>query len=176
MTDHLTLPAGARPDPDHPGWFTWGELPAQSFAAQTGRIVFKPTDPGRAVVRMFPEDRHMNLGGSIHGGAVMSFIDMALFSGGFCAGMARGHYVTLDLATRFIARGKSGMPLDAHVRLLKQTPGGLVFIDGHCEQDGAICYSFSGSLKRIKSRSETGDAAPTNAAKFDAANRDDRRS
>ena len=176
MTDHLTLPAGARPDPDHPGWFTWGELPAQSFAAQTGRIVFKPTDPGRAVVRMFPEDRHMNLGGSIHGGAVMSFIDMALFSGGFCAGMARGHYVTLDLATRFIARGKSGVPLDAHVRLLKQTPGGLVFIDGHCEQDGAICYSFSGSLKRIKSRSETGDAAPTNAAKFDAANRDDRRS
>ena len=176
MTDHLTLPAGARPDPDHPGWFTWGELPAQSFAAQTGRIVFKPTDPGRAVVRMFPEDRHMNLGGSIHGGAVMSFIDMALFSGGFSAGMARGHYVTLDLATRFIARGKSGMPLDAHVRLLKQTPGGLVFIDGHCEQDGAICYSFSGSLKRIKSRSETGDAAPTNAAKFDAANRDDRRS
>ena len=176
MTDHFTLPAGAKPDPDYPGWFTWGELPAESFAAQTGRIVFKPTEPGRAVVRMFPEDRHMNLGGSIHGGAVMSFIDMALFSGGFCAGMARGHYVTLDLATRFIARGKSGMPLDAHVRLLKQTPGGLVFIDGHCEQEGAICYSFSGSLKRIKSRSETGDAAPTNAAKFDAANRDDRRS
>ena len=176
MTDHFTLPAGAKPDPDYPGWFTWGELPAESFAAQTGRIVFKPTEPGRAVVRMFPEDRHMNLGGSIHGGAVMSFIDMALFSGGFCAGMARGHYVTLDLATRFIARGKSGMPLDAHVRLLKQTPGGLVFIDGHCEQEGAICYSFSGSLKRIKSRSETGDAAPTDAAKFDAANRDDRRS
>ena len=176
MTDHFTLPAGAKPDPDYPGWFTWGELPAESFAAQTGRIVFKPTEPGRAVVRMFPEDRHMNLGGSIHGGAVMSFIDMALFSGGFCAGMARGHYVTLDLATRFIARGKSGVPLDAHVRLLKQTPGGLVFIDGHCEQEGAICYSFSGSLKRIKSRSETGDAAPTDAAKFDAANRDDRRS
>ena len=159
MTDHSILPAGARPDPDHPGWYSWGELPAESFAAQTGRMIFKPTDPGRAVVRMFPEDRHMNLGGSIHGGAVMSFIDMALFSGGFCAGMARGHYVTLDLATRFIARGKSGVPLDAHVRLLKQTPGGLVFIDGHCEQGGAICYSFSGSLKRIKSRSETGDAA-----------------
>ena len=113
--------------------------------------------PGRAVVRMFPEDRHLNLGGSIHGGAVMSFIDMALFSGGFCAGMARGHYVTLDMSTRFIARGRSGVPLDAHIRLLKQTPGGLVFIDGHCEQDGAICYSFTGTLKKIKSRSDTGD-------------------
>ena len=159
MNDSPTLPAGAREDPDHPGWYRWGDLPAESFAAQTGLMIFRPTEPGRAVVRMFPEPRHMNFGGSIHGGAVMSFIDMALFSGGFCAGMARGHYVTLDLATRFIARGQSGVPLDAHIRLLKQTPGGLVFIDGTCEQDGVICYSFSGSLKRIKSRSETGDAA-----------------
>ena len=163
MTDTPNLPAGARSDPDHDGWFTWGDLPADSFAAQTGRMVFQPRDEGRAVVRMFPEDRHMNLGGSIHGGAVMSFIDMALFSGGFCAGMARGHYVTLDLATRFIARGKPGIPLDAHVRLLKQTPGGLAFIDGHCEQEGEVCYSFSGTLKRIKSRSETGDISATDA-------------
>ena len=37
------------------------------------------------------------MGGSIHGGAVMSFIDMAMFAGGRCAGMAEGHYVTLDL-------------------------------------------------------------------------------
>jgi len=163
VSDEPTLPTGARPDPDHPGWYSWGDMPAESFAAQTGRIVFRPDAPGRAVVRMFPEDRHLNLGGSMHGGAVMSFIDMALFSGGFCAGMARGHYVTLDMSTRFIARGRSGVPLDAHIRLLKQTPGGLVFIDGHCEQDGDICYSFTGTLKRIKSRSETGDAATPDA-------------
>ena len=159
MSGTPTLPNGAREDADHSGWYGWGELPAESFAAQTGKIIFKPTDAGQAVVRMFPEDRHMNFGGSIHGGAVMSFIDMALFSGGFCSGMARGHYVTLDLHTRFIARGQSGIPLDAHVRLLKQTPGGLVFLTGHCEQEGAICYSFTGTLKRIKTRSETGDEA-----------------
>ena len=41
------------------------------------------------------------------------------------------------------------MPLDAHVRLLKQTTGGLVFLQGHCEQDGEICYAFTGTLKRI---------------------------
>ena len=29
------------------------------------------------------------MGGSIHGGAVMSFIDMALFAGGRCAGHGR---------------------------------------------------------------------------------------
>ena len=159
MSVEPTLPHGASEDIENPGWYGWGALPAESFAAQTGKIIFQPREPGNAVVRMFPEDRHMNFGGSIHGGAVMSFIDMALFSGGYCCGMARGHYVTLDLATRFIARGQSGIPLDAHVRLLKQTPGGLVFLTGHCEQDGVICYGFTGTLKRIKTRSETGDEA-----------------
>ena len=139
MIDSPTLPSGAAQDADHPGWYSWGDMPATSFAAQTGKMIFRPTEPGHAIVRMFPEDRHMNMGGSIHGGAVMSFIDMSLFSGGFCAGMARGHYVTLEMSTKFIARGQAGTPLDAHVTLLKQTPGGLVFLTGHCEQDDAIC-------------------------------------
>jgi len=157
VSEQPSLPSGATEDRDHPGWFGWNIVSPDSFAAQTGKMIFRPSEPGHAVVRMFPEDRHMNFGGSIHGGAVMSFIDMALFSGGFCAGMARGHYVTLEMSTKFIARGKAGTPLDAHVTLLKQTPGGLVFLTGHCEQDGAICYSFTGTLKRIKSRSHTGD-------------------
>ena len=55
---------------------------------------------------MFPTEAHMNMGGSIHGGAVMSFIDMAMFAGGRCAGMAQGHYVTLDMTTHFLARGQ----------------------------------------------------------------------
>ena len=58
---------------------------------------------------MFPTEAHMNMGGSLHGGAVMSFIDMAMFAGGLCAGMERGHYVTLDLTTHFLARGQAGI-------------------------------------------------------------------
>ena len=51
----------------------------------------------------------------------MSFIDMSMFAGGLCAGMERGHYVTLDLTTHFLARGQAGKPLDAYVELVKQT-------------------------------------------------------
>jgi acyl-coenzyme A thioesterase PaaI-like protein len=150
------LPTGAKEDPDHPGWFSWGDFPRGSFAAQTGRLLFRPDGPGRAMTRMFPDERHQNMGGSIHGGAVMSFIDMSLFAGGRCAGMAEGHYVTLDCSTRFVARGQVGIPLDAYVRLLKQTRGGLVFFEGHCEQDGEICYAFTGTLKRITARGPNG--------------------
>lgn len=147
------LPNGAQPDPDHEGWFSWGDFPRSSFASATGRLLFRPDGPRRGMVRMMPTQAHLNMGGSIHGGAVMSFIDMALFAGGRCAGMAEGHYVTLDLHTRFIARGRIGVPLDAHVELLKQTPGGLVFLTGHCEQDGDTCYGFTGTLKKITPRS-----------------------
>ena len=97
MSEEPKLPSGAKEDPEHPGWYSWGEFPRSSFAAQTGLLLFRPDGAGKGVVRMFPEEKHLNMGGSIHGGAVMSFIDMALFAGGRCAGMAEGHYVTLDL-------------------------------------------------------------------------------
>ncbi len=142
------IPAGARSDPDHEGWYSWGDFPRGSFAAATGRLLFKPDGRGRAVVRMFPDDNHMNMGGSIHGGAIMSFIDMSMFAGGLCAGMDRAHYVTLDLTTHFIARGQPGKPLDAHVELVKQTRG-HAFLQGVVRQGGEPCYSFSGTLKRV---------------------------
>jgi len=104
--EDAAAPAGAKPDPDHTGWYSWGDFPRGSFAAATGRLLFRPAGPKRGECRMFPTEAHQNMGGSIHGGAVMSFIDMALFAGGRCAGMAEGHYVTLDCATHFIARGR----------------------------------------------------------------------
>ena len=143
------LPTGAREDPENPGWYSWGDFPRGSFAAQTGRLLFKPDGEGQARTRMFPTEFHLNMGGSIHGGAVMSFIDMAMFAGGRCAGMASGHYVTLDLTTHFLARGKVGIPLDAHVELVKQTRS-LVFLQGVVKQDGEACYSFTGTLKRVR--------------------------
>lgn len=145
------LPKGVQEDPDHPGWYSWGDFPRGSFASRTGRLLFRPTGPSEAETRMFPDETHQNLGGSIHGGAVMSFIDMSLFAGGRCAGMAEGHYVTLDCSTRFLNRGRVGKPLTGHVKLVRQTPGGLVFLSGYLEQDGEPCYDFTGTLKRVKS-------------------------
>ena len=148
-----------RPHPDYPGWYWWGGWDnPDSFAAQVGLMIFRPGDePQTGIVRMFPEDRHLNPGGSIHGGCVMSFIDMAMFAGGFAAGMERAHYVTLDCHTRFMDRGRAGIPLDAHVKLLRQTPGGIVFLSGHLEQEGRPCYAFSGTCKRVRDPRKKGD-------------------
>jgi acyl-coenzyme A thioesterase PaaI-like protein len=59
--------------------------------------------------------------------------------------------VTLDLTTHFLARGQAGTPLDAHVELVKQTRG-HAFLQGVVTQNDEPCYSFSGTLKRIRER------------------------
>ena len=148
MMEDVGVPAGATPDADNPGWLSWGDFPRGSFAGATGRLLFKPDGTGRAICRIMPTEAHMNMGGSLHGGAVMSFIDMSMFAGGLCAGMARAHYVTLDLTTHFLARGQAGNPLDSHVELIKQTRG-HAFLQGVVKQNGENCYSFSGTLKKV---------------------------
>jgi acyl-coenzyme A thioesterase PaaI-like protein len=63
--------------------------------------------------------------------------------------MEQGHYVTLDMTTHFLARGKAGVPLDAYVELVRQTRG-HVFLQGVVRQDGNACYSFTGTLARVR--------------------------
>src|ERR1044072_8221679 len=146
--EDVGLPTGAKEDPEHPGWYSWGDFPRSSFASATGRLLFNPDGPGRGIARIFPTEVHKNMGGSLHGGAVMSFIDMAMFAGGRCAGMAPGHYVTFDMTTHFLARGKVGVPLDAHVELVRQTPG-HAFLQGVVRRAGEPCSSSRGTLKRV---------------------------
>ncbi|MCJ7421667.1 PaaI family thioesterase [Sphingomicrobium astaxanthinifaciens] len=138
--------------PDHPGWYWWGGWKKpDSFAAQVGLMLFKQGDePGTGIVRMFPEERHLNPGGSVHGGCVMTFIDMAMFAGGFAAGMERAHYVTLDCHTRFMDRARAGKPLDCLVRIERATPGGIVFLSGIVTQEGRPCYSYNGTAKKVR--------------------------
>ena len=61
--EDVGVPTGATPDADNPGWFSWGDVPRGSFAAATGRLLFRPDGPGPAVPRLFPTEAPMNMGG-----------------------------------------------------------------------------------------------------------------
>ena len=134
------------------GWESFGELKRDSFAASIGALHHRDAGNGMVQIRMNPTEALLNPGGSVHGGAIMTFIDMALFAGGKFGGQLPGHFVTLDCATHFIARTMAGSPLDAFVRVVGQTKGGMVFLSGHCEQDGVTTHSFTGTLKKIRDR------------------------
>ena len=135
------------PDPDNPGWWTWDLADDTRFNAVIGKLLVRADGPGRATCRMFPETRHSNLGNMVHGGAMLTFIDMALFAGGRLAGANVMRSVTLDLTTRFLARGRIGVPLDAEVELLRETKR-LVFLAGKVVQEGELVAAFSGALRK----------------------------
>jgi acyl-coenzyme A thioesterase PaaI-like protein len=117
------------------------------FNRVLGKLLVRESGPGRGLCRMFPDRSHSNLGDMIHGGAILTFIDMALFAGGRMAGADVIRAVTLDLSTRFLSPGRIGVPLDAEVELLKET-GRLVFLDGRVTQEGELVASFTGALRK----------------------------
>jgi uncharacterized protein (TIGR00369 family) len=138
------------PDPDHPGWFTW-DLPDDGrYNATIGKLLVRADGPGRARCRMFPDIRQSNLGNVVHGGAILTFIDMAFFAGGYLAGMSDTHAVTLDCTAQFISPARLGTPLEAAIELLRET-GRLAFFRGTVEQDGSTVAAFSGTLRKVKS-------------------------
>ena len=112
-----------------------------------GKLLVREEGPGKAACRMFPEERHANLGDMVHGGAILTFIDMALFAGGRIAGANVVRAVTLDLSTRFLSPGKIGAPLDAHVELLRETKR-LAFFAGTVVQDEELIAHFTGALRK----------------------------
>ena len=135
------------PDPDHPGWWSWEVAADDRFNGVIGKLLVRADGPGRATCRMFPEERHSNLGDMIHGGAILTFVDMAFFAGGRLAGADVVRAVTLDCSVRFLGRGRIGVPLDAEVELLRETRR-LVFLAGRLVQDGELVAVFSGALRK----------------------------
>lgn len=139
------------PDPDHPGWWSWELADDTRFNAAIGKLLVRAEGPGKATCRMFPERAHSNLGEMVHGGAILTFVDMALFAGGALAGAKVRRAVTLDCSVRFLSPARLGAPLDAEVELLRET-GRLAFFQGKVVQEGEIVAAFSGALRKFSKR------------------------
>ncbi|WP_129794039.1 PaaI family thioesterase [Sphingosinicella sp. CPCC 101087] len=135
------------PDPDHPGWMTWDVVEDDRFNVTIGKLLVRADGPGRATCRMFPDRRHSNLGDMVHGGAILTFVDMAFFAGGRLAGADVMRAVTLDCSVRFLSAGRLGVPLDAEVELLRETKR-LAFFAGKVKQGDGIVAAFSGALRK----------------------------
>jgi uncharacterized protein (TIGR00369 family) len=135
------------PDPDHPGWWSWDIADDTRFHATIGKLLVRAGGAGRATCRMFPEERHANLGNMVHGGAILTFVDMALFAAGRLTGADVMRAVTLDCHVNFLSPGRIGVPLDAELELLRETKR-LAIMQGKVVQDGELVAAFSGTLRK----------------------------
>jgi len=143
----------SEPDPGHPGWLTWQMRDESRYNAQVlGKMLVRLEGTDLALVRMFPEHKHSNMSGNLHGGTVLGFIDVALFGAARMFGVIDvGPAVTVDLSVQFIGPGRIDVPLDAEVELLRET-GRLLFLRGLIVQEEDRIAAFSGTVRKARKR------------------------
>jgi uncharacterized protein (TIGR00369 family) len=135
-------------DPELPGWKRWQFRDPTRFNAFLEPLLVK-VEGEIARVRMHPRHEHSNMRGDVHGGALLGFMDVALFAAARGFGVLQaGGAVTLDLAAQFIGGGAIGEPLEARLELLRETKN-MLFLRGLIVQDDRpVIASFTGTLRK----------------------------
>jgi acyl-coenzyme A thioesterase PaaI-like protein len=141
------------PDPENPGWRHWNLKDQTLFnGAVMGKLITRVDPDGKARLRMFPQRKHENLQGIIHGAVTLSLIDIALFTTMHTIGTGNaGPSVTLELSTQFVGGGDPGRVMDAVTEIVRET-GKLVFVRGMVVQDEDTVASFSGIVRKLMPR------------------------
>lgn len=145
--DHL-------PDPENPGWHHWNLKDETLFnGAVMGKLITR-REGDRCRLRMFPERKHENLQGIIHGAVTLGLIDISLFTTMHVVGTGNaGPSVTLELSTQFIGGGDPKRPLDAVTEIIRET-GKLVFVRGEVVQDEDRVAAYSGIIRKFVARKD----------------------
>jgi uncharacterized protein (TIGR00369 family) len=132
------------------GWTTWGEG-GDPFETLLGPFCFRETDTEHMEVAFLPDKRHLNGGGALHGGALMSFADFALFA------LAHHHLkggvnaVTLTFNSEFVGAGDLSGRVEAVGEVVRAT-NSVIFVQAKLVQSGRTLLAFSGTLKKLKPR------------------------
>lgn len=137
------------PDPENPGWHHWNLKDETLFnGAVMGQLITR-VEGQQSRLRMFPERKHENLQGIIHGAVTLSLIDISLFTTMHTLGSGNaGPSVTLELSTQFVGGGDPSRPLDAITEIVRET-GSLVFVRGTVEQEDHRVAVFSGIVRKM---------------------------
>lgn len=142
-----------KPDPDHPGWLSWSLKATNRFNTVIGPLWAKRVtacDSHKVIVRSYPGPLQGNIANNVHGGAILTQVDIALFICGRLSGALRdGPGVTLDLNTHFYGAGQIGRALDCEVEILRET-GRLLFLRGLVVQGDLSIGSFSGTIRKLR--------------------------
>lgn len=127
------------------GWSTWsqGSDPYESYL---GPFCYRK-EGERVRCAFQPRPEHLNVGGAIHGGALMSFADFALFA--IANDIVAGNpTVTLTCNCEFVSAGGLEGWVEGEGQILRQTRS-LIFVQGVLRQQSRPLLAFSGVLKRL---------------------------
>nr|WP_232307022.1 PaaI family thioesterase [Sphingomonas sp. Y57] len=138
------------PHPDMPGWSRWEIKARDRFNAVLGDLAVR-RDGDRARLRLLPQPSHANLGNKVHGGALLTFIDVGLFVAPLALGDERSpRGVTVELSTQFAGAADIDDPIDLIVEVTRET-GRMIFLRGAVEQRDAMVASFMAIVRKAAS-------------------------
>lgn len=130
------------------GWTTWSQG-GDPYETAIGPFYFRGDDGGVRCV-FEPKRHHLNGGGTIHGGCLMSFADFALFAIAHNT-LAGQHAVTLTFSSEFVGAGGLDGWVEARGEVIRDTRS-VTFVRGIVTQAERPLLSFSGTLKKIARR------------------------
>lgn len=93
---------------------------------------------------------HLNSMGSLHGGMIMSFIDYTLFVVSLDK-IKKDSFVTISCNTEFLRPSIDDDIIFGRGEITNQT-GSMIFVKGEIYNKKQTISTFSGILKRVKSR------------------------
>jgi len=131
------------------GWVTWA---GEAFEHETAGPFYFRTDAQGAVAAFRAEAKHMNQGGVVHGGCLMTFADFSLFAIAAEVLGEGGYGLTVAFNSEFLSGAKLGSLIEARGEVLR-AGGSLIFVRGVLTSDGTPCLNYSATLKRLKPRS-----------------------
>jgi acyl-coenzyme A thioesterase PaaI-like protein len=131
------------------GWRAW--VGGDPFEDNSGPFYFRQDGDGTMRCAFRAEKKHMNGGGFMHGGCMLTFADYSLFVIGREA-LGSGHSVTVTLNGEFIGPAHVGDLVEATGEVTR-AGGSLVFIRGMIATGGRPMMSFSGVVKKLRPKS-----------------------
>ena len=134
-------------------WTVWSPKDPTRFSAQAiGDMLVRREGERSIRLRLHPEVRHTNISSRVHGGVLMTMIDVAMFTAAqTVTGKELYGSVTLDIGCNFMDSGVSGTPVDVVAECLRET-GRLVFLRGLIVQDDRTLASFNATLRKPGTR------------------------
>jgi len=128
------------------GWLAWKDDIFEHESA--GPFYYKKEDDGYvAAFRARP--KHMNAGGSMHGGCLMAFGDFALFA--IATDSLETYGVTVAFNCEFIDGPVVGELIESRGEVIR-AGGSLIFVRGIVTANGRPCLNFSGTIKKIRKK------------------------
>ena len=118
----------------------------QSFDSLIGPFYFRNQDDGHVRCAFRAEQKHMNAGGRMHGGCLMTFADIALFMIAY-EEMEGSRGVTVQLDSTFLDAARVGDLIEAYGEVTR-AGGSLVFVRGQIVTGERLLFTFSGIIKK----------------------------